>query len=266
MLRLKIECLRVECDEYYLANELYSGIGFVLAGNGDVTSHVFDDGKLTGHYHSHSAIGFNANEYVDFLSLEGDPTINPECLYIKAGSPYSGFAFLFEGNYCKAELSFEAGFLSDEIRFFEKGDIQYADVTGQNITQMVCYQSDRNLKELGVHIGGEFRMKARFSDQMLLQSLSFNGCGLDLVQSHEQDLLFRVSELIREDGTFNFFTPDSERLFLSGKAISDSLLERLVPVKKRRDLNELVLYKTSVTQEGVNCLISDGVKNICIEL
>jgi len=260
---LRLRCTDLQDSDGVLINEGYpfAGIVFYDSNPLDIKAYLYEVGRKKRSYICHKNIEYVSGSKVDFSTLKRNSEDDIESSYSLNDQLFTGLAYRFEGKYCTKELLFDDGWLVGEIVFSLSGSVLFSDACTGELEQRIQFFEDGVLKEIGVRAERQFSFQAEFNRSSQLEAMWVDTHVGSVIRDYQDHILYPLDKLFDEQGQFRVFVP-AERIFLTGLGVDDCTIKNLVPVKHRSKYIELVLCKTSVSQNVVDQLISDGLENI----
>lgn len=258
MLRVEKKRLIERGSTYYFDDDKFNGVCYEKVSDKEILAYELIDGSIVDDYVSSKGIEYSDGPRVDYSSLSLGPG-DEDIQHFLEREPFTGLAYEFEGDKCIGEYLFKEGWIQGELGFYETGELEFCSVTYKDVNQYMFLSQDKYLEKLKIRIGRDITFELTFNEYETLYSVLLDSNQVSLLKSHKDAYLFPLNAIFDQNMNLKEFCPSSD-VTLVGAGIDDSLIDHFIPSKYRDHDHGLALYKTSVSENCIQDLKTQGLR------
>lgn len=248
MLRLKKSALKEEEGKFFYKGDLFSGIAFAMSDGEMVNAIKISEGVEIGEYFPKLSPASDCRVIdIELLLPEDEDDYEPFlCL---DGQRFSGIALEFDGAFCTGELLYVRGWSDSQFTYYETGRLESIELVEDGFSQIYQWYESGQLKKYKVASRNSFSFDLEFKEDGSLSVLGIEGDYFNQVKLMADKLAVPpLNESFMDD------LKSAEFLSLSGYSITDKFFRRLTFLGMLERTENISLFQTAVTKEGLSLL------------
>lgn len=253
MLRLKKSALTEKKGKFFYKGDLFSGVAFTMSEGELANAIEVSEGMEIGKYFPEY---FPESDYrvIDIELLDPEDEDDYEPFLCLNGERFSGIAIEFDGVFCTGELLYVRGWTDSQVAFYKNGRLESIDLIEEGFSQIYEWDENSDLKKYEVTVRNSFSFNVAFNEDGCLSVLRMEGDYFNQVKLISDKLAipaFKNDSFIDDSKAASY-------LSLSGDSVTNEILERLIFSGALEQTEEISLFHTSVTKEGLSLLKENG--------
>lgn len=249
MLRLKKSALTEKTGKLFYNNDFFSGIAFTMSQGEIVKAIKISEGMEIGQYFPKYLPRYD-HRIIDIEILDPEDENDYEPFLCLNGVRFNGIALEFDGDFCTGELLFVRGWSDSQVTYYKTGCLESIELIEDGFSQIYQWHENEQLKKYEVTSRNSFSFNLVFNEDGYLSALGMEGDYFNQVKLISDKLAipaFKNEHFIDELKT-------SESLSISGNSVTDRLFKRLISSGALQQTDNISLFDTSVTKEGLHLL------------
>lgn len=252
MLRVKVAMLIQKAGLWFYKAVPFTGVAFATDENHSVEANEYHEGRISGRY---------LNEYlestgpvspkVDWACLGSTSDDEPNPLYLYQGRLFSGIAYFFGGQFCRAEFYCQEGRNVSDVFYSESGKTTKICLTHSKISQTYEFDETGNMLRCRLSARPEFKLWVDCESAGSLAAILVEGNAFEGVARRLDEIYF--ASFVDKRNLFQLHSADD--LWLSGDGINDKFFCELLDNQCISDTLRLSLMNVAVTSVGFDRLV-----------
>lgn len=247
MIRLNKKALEFHDNKFYYQHRLFNGLGFQVSEQG-IVEEVFEyrDGLARKYYRSEYFPNDDRLLCIDENMLVGEEDEDQEP-FLYRNERFTGIAYEFDRNFCIGEMEYKDGIKHAEASMFYSGELSLLYSSHWGIFQEFEWHENGLFKAINVSSEAKnCELDIEFSERQEIEEMSISGNYFE----HVPDFKDRLKIHFFEEKSFSNYSVIANRLFLASSGVDDAIFSELRSCAGFNDLEELLIFNTSVSSES----------------